>query len=107
MPAYTSGESNEELPWQFNITYEEPKFKNHIKFKIYKEPDKLSWNGYYKGKRICLWYTGEFWVTAGYVMGGQACYFRTIEKDYTLEMINKLIQCACFYLNTITTKPEE
>lgn len=91
-----------EFPKQFNILYNEPNFDRYIKFALYREPDISTWNGYYKECRIRLWYTGEFWIVAGYVSGVQACYFRNIAAECTLKMINKLVQCTCYYIDTIT-----
>lgn len=95
-----------DLPKQFNVQYDEPHFQKFIKFSIYREPDLWTWNGYYQECRIRLWYTGEFWVVAGYVAGIQGCYFRSTQINPDLTMINKLIQCTCFYID-ITKKKEE
>lgn len=96
-----------DLPKQFSISYEEPKFGKYIKFSLYREPDLLSWNGYYQGERIRLWNTGDHWVVAGYISGSQACYFRTTGERPDLTVINKLVQCTCYYIDLMTIKTEE
>lgn len=96
----------QDLPKQFHIAYNEPVFNKYINFKIYREPDCLSWNGYYKECRIRLWNTGDHWIVAGYIAGTQACYFRTLPEAPELKEVQKLVQCACYYIELIT-KTEE
>jgi hypothetical protein len=100
-------EAQLDLPKQFNITYDEPKFNRHIKFSIYREPELLTWNGYYQECRIRLWNTGEYWVVAGYIDGIQGCYFRSMPAAPNLEVIRKLIQCACYFIDINKEKKEE
>lgn len=98
--------TGEEYPKQFNIHYNEPRFNSFIKFSIYREPGGMSWNGYYKECRLRLWFTGDFWILAGYLAGSEACYFRTTEKICEWEKIEKLVQCACFYIDNFKIKEE-
>lgn len=91
-----------EFPKIFSIQYTKPGLSKHVNFSVYREPTGITWNGYYKGYRVRVWYTGEFWIVAGYLEGSQACYFRNQEQRCSLAEINQLVQCACFYIDVVS-----
>ena len=100
-------ENEDELPASFGIEYLRPGFNKYISFKVYKEPKQLSWNGYYKGYRVRIWFTGDCWIVAGYTYGIEACYFRITKEESNLKKISKLVQCACFFIDTNSIIEEE
>jgi hypothetical protein len=99
---------NEEidLPRTFQLTYKGPELGKNITFNMYREPNLLSWNGYYKGERIRIWSSGDMWIVAGYLKGTQACYFRTGSTEVNLTIINKLVQCTCYYFDSMTSSEQ-
>lgn len=87
------------FPRTFRVSRLPPAPVGEIEFNLYKVADKMSWEGYYRGQRVSIFWTGWYWCVGCYRRGEMTGYFRHYRENPTLDDIGQLVQAACYLID--------
>ena len=88
------------FPKCFHVVRELMKDRPFVELNLYKVGERVRWEGWYRGQRISLYFTGWHWIVEVYWYGKVNGYFRSLEQNITTVEVSKLVEAACFLIDT-------
>ena len=83
------------FPKSFITDLNNGRLNSQIELTLYRLGDAVRWEGYYRDKRVSLYWNGWYWIVESYWKGEVRGYFRHYKEKIDLNDVSQLVRAAC------------